>query len=115
MNVYNLTIGMSLFLLTHIFIWIQINGQFVWKWVEQHPILISAFGMPISWLLIIATKHIVDAFDGQIWPGRFIGFSLGMIVFAILTYYFLHEGINSKTSVSLVLSLALVLIQILWK
>jgi len=115
MTIYNLTIGIVLFFLTHIVIWIQINGQFVWKWMEEHPIIMASFGMPISWLLIIATKHIVDAFDGQLWPGRFIGFALGMIVFAVLTSHFLHEGINSKTAVSLVLSLVLVLIQILWK
>ena len=115
MNVYNLTIGMSLFLLTHIFIWIQINGQFVWKWVEEHPIIVSAFGMPISWLLIIATKHIVDAFDGQIWPGRFIGFSIGMVVFAILAYSIMGEGLTNKTLVSLVLCFFLLGVQILWK
>ena len=115
MNVYNLTIGMSLFLLTHIFIWIQINGQFVWKWVEEHPIIVSAFGMPISWLLIIATKYIVAGFDGQLWPGRLVGFALGMIVFAILTYYFLDEGITAKTAVSLILAITLVLVQIFWK
>ena len=107
MQVYNLTIGLVLFFLTHIFIWLQINGQFVWPWFKDNPLLLSLIGAPISYLLI--------GFDGLLWPGRLVGFSLGMIVFAVLTSQFLGEGINSKTAISLVLALALVLIQILWK
>ena len=75
----------------------------------------AILGFPISYILIIATKFIVTGFDGLLWPGRLVGFSLGMIVFAVLTSQFLGEGINSKTAISLVLALALVLIQILWK
>ena len=104
MQVYNLTIGLVLFFLTHIFIWFQINGQFVWPWFKDNPSLLA-----------LATKHLVAGFDGLLWPGRLVGFSLGMIVFAVLTSQFLGEGINSKTAISLVLALALVLIQILWK
>ena len=111
----NIALGLLLFFTSHIFIWVQINGQFVWKWAAEHPIIISCFGMPISWLLIIATKYIVAGFDGQLWPGRLIGFALGMIVFAILTYYFLQEGITEKTAVSLILAITLVLVQIFWK
>ena len=115
MQVYNLTIGLVLFFLTHIFIWFQINGQFVWPWFKDNPLLLSLIGAPISYLLIVATKRLVAGFDGLLWPGRLVGFSLGMIVFAVLTSQFLGEGINSKTAISLVLALALVLIQILWK
>lgn len=111
----NIALGLLLFFTSHIMIWIQINGQFVWKWVAENPIIVALFGMPISWLLIIATKYIVAGFDGQLWPGRLVGFALGMIVFAILTYYFLDEGITAKTAVSLILAITLVLVQIFWK
>ena len=115
MNIYSLTVGMILFFITHIIIWIQINGQFVWPWFKEHIFIISLFGAPISYLLIISTKYMVEGFNGQLWPGRLVGFSLGMIVFAVLTAHFLNEGITSKTAVSLVLALGLVLIQIFWK
>jgi hypothetical protein len=38
-----------------------------------------------------------------------------MIVFALLSYFIMGEGISAKTAVSLVLATTLVLIQILWK
>jgi len=104
-----------LFFLGQTLIWVQTNGQFVWPWFKEHPILLAIFGVPISYLLIISTKYMVAGFNGLLWPGRLVGFSLGMIVFAILTAYLLNEGLTSKTIVSLVLATSLVLIQILWK
>jgi len=40
---------------------------------------------------------------------------VGMISFSFLTYIFMGEAITTKTTVSLMLALTLVLIQILWK
>ena len=70
---------------------------------------------PISFLYIWATKYIVNGFDGLLWPGRFIGFSIGMVVYAIFTSYFFNEGITMKTAVSLSLCLLLITIQVFWK
>ena len=110
-----LLLGIILFTVGQILIWYQTNGQFVWKWFAEHPILLAIFGAPISFLLILSTKYMVDGFGGLLWPGRLVGFSLGMIVFAILTAYFMNEGMTPKTIVSLILATALVAIQILWK
>ena len=73
------------------------------------------FSIPISFAFIVATKYVVGYFDGQLWPGRFIGFATGITSFAILTSFYMNEGINAKTMISLVLATALVAIQILWK
>ena len=111
----SLTIGILLFFAMHITIWFQINGQFIWPWVKENPFLISLIGLPISYILIIATEYIVAGFDGLLWPGRLVGFGTGMIVMAILTYCFMGEGISTKTLVSLALAIVLVMIQIFWK
>ena len=111
----NLVVGITLFALTHIIIWFQVNGQFVWPWAKDNPWLMSALGLPISYVLIIATKYIVAGFDGLLWPGRLMGFGSGMIVMAILTWCILGEGISTKTLVSLVLATTLVFIQVFWK
>jgi len=58
---------------------------------------------------------VVEHFDGVLWPGRFIGFSSGMIVFALMTWAFMGEGVNVKTGISLVLALALIFVQIFVK
>jgi hypothetical protein len=49
------------------------------------------------------------------YPSRFLTFTLGVVSFAVLTWYFNGEGINMKTAVSLILALSIILIQIFWK
>ena len=101
--------AVGLFFFGQILIWYQTNGQFKWKWFAEHPFIVALiFSIPISYAFIIASKFIVEYFGGELWPGRFIGF-------AILTSYYMNEGINAKTSISLILASALVAIQILWK
>jgi hypothetical protein len=51
----------------------------------------------------------------MIWPGRFIGFGLGMMSFALLTYFLMNETMTMKTWISIGLALILVSIQIFWK
>ena len=73
------------------------------------------FSVPISYGFIWGTKFVVEHFDGQLWPGRFIGFATGISSFAVLTILYMGESITPKTAISLVLATALVAIQILWK
>ena len=108
--------GVGLFLFGQILIWYQTNGQFKWEWCAKNPFAMALiFSVPISFAFIVATKYVVGYFDGQLWPGRFIGFATGIMSFAILTSFYMNEGINAKTMISLVLATALVAIQILWK
>lgn len=112
----NLTLAIVLFTMGQSLIWIQTNGQFLWKWFDRNPLLLSVlFGTVISYMFIYATKYVVGHFDGLLWPGRFIGFGTGMISFVLLTWFFMGEGITTKTAISLVLATTLVCIQILWK
>ena len=111
----NILAAIILFTIGQAMIWFQTNGQFVWPWAKENPILMALIGFPISYILIIATKYVVAGFDGLLWPGRLVGFGSGMIVMAILTYYFMGEGITTKTFVSLILATTLVFIQVFWK
>jgi len=112
----NLIIAFLLFFVGQAIIWIQSNGQFIWTWWKEHPWLVSfTLGGFASYIFIVATKYTYDYFDGLLWPGRFIGFSSGIVVFAALTYFLMGEGINLKTVVSLCLAAALVCVQIFWK
>ena len=97
-------------------IWFQTNGQFVWPWFKKNPFAVSlVMGTLISYILIYGTRFMVEHFDGLLWPGRFIAFGSGIISFTFLTWYFLGEGISTKTIVSLVVACSLIGIQILWK
>ena len=107
---------MLLYVVGQSLIWLQTNGQFVWPWFKKNPFIVSLLGGTlISYMFIKATAFIAEYYDGALWPGRFIGFSMGIASFAILTWYFLGEGINTKTAISLMLAFALVSVQIFWK
>ena len=97
-------------------IWFQTNGQFVWPWFKKNPFTISVlFGTAISYILIYASRYVVEGFNGVLWPGRLIGFSTGMVIMTILTYIHLGEGITVKTGVTLILAFIIVMVQLYWK
>lgn len=58
---------------------------------------------------------IAEYYDGQLWPGRFIGFTMGMISFSVLTYLIMDETLNAKTIICLLLSLIIICVQLFWK
>jgi len=114
-NIPKLIQGALLFLLGQTLVWYQINGQFISTWMKEHPIAVSFLGVPISYVYIYATQYLVEAFDGELWPQRLIGFAMGMVAFAILTFIHLNQAITLKTAVTLALATAIVVIQIIWK
>ncbi len=112
---YNLIISLLLVILAQSLAYIQLQGQFFWTWAKDNPLLLSIFGIPISLLLISFTKYCAIAFDGQVWPGRLIGFAVGSIVFALLSHFIMNEAFSTKTIISLCLAGLILLIQIFWK
>ena len=112
----NLFVGLFLFSLAQAMIWIQTNGQFVWPWFKRNPLILSLIGgTMISYIFIKGTAMVAEHFDGQLWPGRFIGQASGILIFAGMTFIFINERINTKTSISLILVLILLGVQIFWK
>ena len=115
MKIDNFIIGIFWFLIAHIAVFFQLNGQFKWEWFKQNEFIVAAFGLIISYFYIWGTKYTVAAFDGLLWPSRFVGFGIGMLVYAISVSYVFKEGISIKTFVSLLLCIVLIGIQVLWK
>jgi len=114
--VNKLLLSVALFIVGHTLIWFQLNGQFKWTWFDKNPhILAIVLGSIISYTFIFGTKLIVEHFDGILWPGRFIGFALGISSYALMTWYFMGEGITLKTLTSLILCTGIICVQIFWK
>lgn len=104
--------AMGLFFIGQTLIWFQTNGQFINKWAKEHPFLMSCiFAIPISYAFIHATRLTVEHYDGLLWPGRLVGFACGMLSFYLLTYYIMGEGLTMKTTLTLILAVAIILIQ----
>lgn len=114
-DVRSVIMGVGVFLFVHILTWFQLNGQFFNEWFKNNNFILALFGIPISYLYIYGTRYCYDGFGGLVWPGRFIGFACGMVVFAVLASLVLGEGLTTKTYVSLTLATALVAVQVLWK
>ena len=94
---------------------IQLQGGIKWGWTPKYTWAMVLLGLPVSFFFMKSVQHFIAAFDGEIYPSRLIGFSIGIIVFGIMGWYLFREGITLKTGMCLLLSLAIILIQILWK
>tara|TARA_Y100000356_G_C11022398_1_gene164136 strand:- start:17 stop:367 length:351 start_codon:yes stop_codon:yes gene_type:complete len=106
-------IGTVLITAANTIIWFTTNSQFFSKWAAENRTLIALVaGMPTTYLCVWSSKYFYQAFGNLAWPGRFMAFVSGTILMAVLASYFLGEGISLKTGICLVLSLAIVVVQV---
>ena len=110
----NVIICILLLFFGQILVWYQLNSQLVWSWAKGTTgITISCLmGIPISFCFWYCTKIGYEGF-GALWPVRFMGFATSMITFPILTYFYLGETIGLKTAVTILLSVAIMVIQLI--
>lgn len=108
----NLYIALVLIAFSQIIVYLQLQGQFFSNWIKTHPWLMSLLGIPISLILIEYTKRSALYFNGEVWPGRLIGYAVGIIVFTALSYAIFNEPLTNKTIVCLILSSIIVAIQV---
>ena len=110
-----LILGILFGTLAQILVFFQIQGSLKYQALQDYKWLVLLSGIPITWLFIESVKNIYLWSDGQLWPGRLIGFSIGIVVFTIMSVLLFGEGISLKTGLCLILSIAILLIQIPWK
>lgn len=115
MNFKHIATAALIFLFGQCIVWIQVNGPLIWPWAKTYKFILILLGVPITWLFMEATKYTVSGFGGQFWPGRFLSFVSGIIIFTIMTYVFKDESINLKTAVSLLLAFGIIVVQLFWK
>jgi len=111
----NFIIGFLLGLLAQVLTFIQLQGQFKFTWMRENPFFVALLGLPISYLLIKSVNRLVIHFDGQLWPSRLMGFSIGAIVFTLMSRWLFNEPFTLKTVVCLTLAFCILMIQLFWK
>ena len=114
-SIGNLLIGMLFGVLAQIATFYQLQGPLKFEWFRNHYWLTVLMGIPISMLFMYSVKNMVIAFDGQMWPSRLIGFSIGAVVFSLLSWVIFNEPITMKTFICLMLALGILLIQLFVK
>lgn len=110
-----LVYGMLLGAIAQIITFLQLQGQYKIEWMKNNPFLLSLLGIPISLLFIYSVKYMVAAYDGQLWPSRLIGYGIGVVVFITMSKLWFDEPVTLKTLTCLLLSVAIILIQLFWK
>ena len=110
-----LVIGILMGIIAQILVFLQIQGSLKYQLFKDYKWIVILMSIPISWIFIESVKYIYDWSGGQLWPARLIGFSIGIIVFTIMSSLLFGEGISIKTGTCLILSAIILIIQIFWK
>ena len=111
----NLFKGILYGLVAQVLTFIQLQGQMKSGLLKNNLWLSLLLGIPVSYLFMMSVKYLIHFSGGPIWPSRLIGFSIGIVVFTAMSYFWFREPITIKTAICLMLSLAIMSIQIFWK
>lgn len=111
----NFILGLLYGIAAQIFTFIQLQGQFKWEWAKQNPFIMSLMGIPLSLLYLLSVKHMVEHFEGNLWPSRLVGFAVGAIVFTVMSWMWFREPMTLKTLICLGLAVCIMGVQIFWK
>ena len=94
-------------ILGHIIAWFHMQQKY-----EGEKVFVDSFGgIPISFCFYYGTRWFYEYF-GNYWYVRPIGFGMGTLVFAILTFTLLNETPDIRTIICLVLSVIIIIIQL---
>lgn len=115
MVMQNFIYGVLYGIIGQVLSFIQLQGGIKWGWTEKFSWALMFLGLPISWVFMKSVHYFILAFEGEIYPSRILGFAVGIITFALMGWFLFREGVSPKTGVCLLLSLAIILIQVLWK
>ena len=94
----------------NIIAWVQMNGQFKYEWMRQWWV-IGLMGIPVSYFFFYSTRWYYEYFNNY-WYVRPIGFSVATITFGALAWLVLDELPDTKTIISLFLSIIIVILQL---
>jgi multidrug transporter EmrE-like cation transporter len=111
----NLFYGILAGVVAQVITFYQLQGSAKWGWYDKYPILMLSLGVPISYFFIKSVHNIIEAYNGEIWPSRLLGFGIGIIVFYTMSYLLFKESVTLKTLVCLLLSCTIIFIQLYWK
>ena len=111
----NFFIGISLSIIGQVMAFLQLQGPIKYSWLKNNMWFSVLMGIPISYVFIISINHLIKAYDGALWPSRIIGFSIGTIMYGIMSKLLFDEKITVKTGICLSLAVLIVFIQVFWK
>ena len=94
----------------HILAWFHMQGQFKYEWAKSIWWVILG-GVPISIAFYYGTRWYYEYFPNY-WYVRPIGFGMATLVFTIMTWLMLHEVPDTRTIITMFLSVIIIVIQL---
>ena len=115
-KMYNILLGSVFLLIGQVLVWFLNNSQFAWDWWKDKPVLTCLiYSFPASLFFWYGSKYSYAGL-GDAWGSRLLGVGLSYITFPILTYVLLNESmLTPKTMICVILSIAIVLVQVYFK
>lgn len=95
--------------------WFQHNLQFKYPKLDETWWGMYALSIPLTYVFILATRYNVAGYGGSIWAGRFIGFAIGIVVYAVLVQIYFKEPFTIKIAIQLLLCLGILGVQAFMK
>ena len=99
-----LLFALSILVFVYIIGWHQIYGQFINVFYKKYEMWLIWLSVPSTLLSIYATKLLAEYFNGKMWPNRIFTFSIGIVMFTILTHIYFHKTcditINALNAIS---------------
>ena len=105
-----LLMGLLISSIGHVIAWFHMQGQFKWEWAKSMWWIVLG-GIPISVCFFYGTRWYYEYFNNY-WYVRPIGFGLGTLIFGILTWLLLNEMPDTRTIISLFLSVVIIILQL---
>lgn len=102
-------------LLAQILSFVAIQGSYKIPLLKNNTWIPVMMGIPVSYLILRSVHFFIEAFNGESWPSRLIGQSIGVITFSVMSWIMFSEKITLKTAVCIVLAFTIVVIQFAWK
>lgn len=109
----HLLAGMAFGLAAQVLTFVQLQVNVKLGLMQRYPVAILLSAIPLTWMHIKAVEHMALAFGGQLWPGRLIGFGVGIVVFTIMGMALFGEGLTVKNAICLALAVLILAIQVL--
>lgn len=114
MNIKSLIISCSLFTAMHMLVWFSNNAQLTPRFKDYAILLCIGLAIPCNLAAYYAVQHGYETF-GNAWSVRLLGFGVSYLVFPAMAWFMLGESpFNAKTAVCIMLSIAIVAVQLWW-
>jgi hypothetical protein len=108
-------LGILFGLMGQIGTFMQLQGSYKYGWYQKYQWAVILASVPLGWLYIKSVNYFIEGFGGQIWPSRLLGFSVGIIVFTLMSHYLFREPLDLKNGICLLLGFSILMIQLFVK